>query len=106
MVNEQTLKQIFFSPGPFPFLSLFMNPTFPMLMYHCTLWCVTALTRQHIITTSVFNFWTSLADDTWLFTLQCFSLLIYNHVAPQDIIEHFNELSFLYNHDEAPITSN
>jgi len=67
---------------------------------------VAAPIKKHIITTSVFNFWTSLADDTWLFTLQCFSFLIYNHVAPQDIHEHFNELSFLYNHDEAAVTSN
>jgi hypothetical protein len=39
-----------------------------MLPYHCTVCCVAALTRQHIITSSTFKFWSSLADDTWLFT--------------------------------------
>jgi len=34
-----------------------------MLLYHCTLWCVAALTRQHIITSS-FKFVASLADVT------------------------------------------
>jgi hypothetical protein len=66
---------------------------------------VAALTRLHIITSSTFKFWSSLADDTWLFTHMSFLFLIYNHVAPQNIREHFNELSFLHNHDEAPVTS-
>jgi len=33
-----------------------------------------------------------------------FIFFIYNHVAPQYIHEHFNELAFLYNLDEAPVT--
>ena len=76
-----------------------------MLTYHCTLWCMAALTKQHITTSSTFKFWSFIADVTWLFTLQCFGFFIYNHVAPEDIHEHFNELSFPYNHDEAPVTS-
>jgi hypothetical protein len=63
-----------------------------------------ALTRQHIITSSVFSFWSSVADDTWLFRHCSLIFLIYSHVAPEDIHDHFNKLSFLYNHDEAPVT--
>jgi len=58
---------------------------------------VAALTSQHIITSSV---WASVADDTQLFTHQCFSFLIHNHVTLENIHEHFNEQSFLHNHDE------
>jgi hypothetical protein len=65
---------------------------------------VAALTGQHIITSSPFKFLSSLADDTWLFTHQSFSFSIYNPVAPEYIHDHFNELSFLYNHNEAPVT--
>jgi len=66
---------------------------------------VAALTRQHIITTLTFKFCASLADTTWLFTLLSFLVLIHNHVAPENIHEHFNELSFLHHHVEAPVTS-
>ena len=63
----------FFSPSLISFLcQLIMNPPFSIPTYHCTLWCVAALTRQHIITSSTFNFWASLADDTRLFTHQSF----------------------------------
>jgi len=55
-----------------------------------------ALTKQLITTSSPFKFWASLADEIWLFTHQCFSFSIYNHVAPEDIHEHFSELSFLH----------
>jgi len=47
-------------------LEQFSYPTFPMITYHCTLCCVTALTRQHIIISS-FKLGTSLADGIWLF---------------------------------------
>jgi len=58
---------------------------FSLLMYQCTLWCVAALTRQHIITSSAFKFCTSLTDITWLFTHYLFCFLIYNNIAPEDI---------------------
>jgi hypothetical protein len=84
--------------------------------YHCTGWqhwpgstlslhCVAALTRQHIITSWSINLWPSLADDTSLFTHCSFLFLIYTHFAPENLYEHFNALSFLHNHDEAPVTS-
>ena len=49
------------------------------------------------------NLGSSLADDILLFTLYPFSFLIYNHVAPEDLHERFNELSFLYNHDSVTV---
>jgi hypothetical protein len=66
-------------------------------MYHCTLWCVATLTRQHILTSSTCRFWASLGDDTWLFTHLSFCYSIYNHVAPETINEHFNKATFLHN---------
>jgi len=64
---------------------------FSMLPYLCTLCCVAA--HYHV---SFFNFWSSLADDTWLFMNLPFQFLIHNHVAPEDIHEHLSKLSFLY----------
>jgi hypothetical protein len=76
-----------------------------MLTYQCSLWCVAALTMQHIITSSTLKFWASLADGTWLFTHYSFCFSIFNNIAPEDIHENFNELSFLHNQDEAPVSS-
>jgi len=59
---------IFFLQVSFDFSVFLWIDHFSMLPYYCTLWCVAALTRRHIITTSSSKFWASLADDTWLFT--------------------------------------
>ena len=66
MVDEQALKQIFFSRSCQ--FSLFTKPAF--FNAHVSLYprSVAAPTRQHIIASSTFKFWSSLADDTWLFT--------------------------------------
>jgi hypothetical protein len=86
------------------FASLFMNPAFVLSRVSLHLWCVAALTRHSIITSSVFKFCASLADDTCLLTCYPFSFLIYIHFTPEDTREHFNGLLFLYNRDEAPVT--
>ena len=78
-----------------------MNPLFfhaPISLH--PLLCGSTLSPSHSLTFDLHLLMTLGYSCTCLI-----QFLIHNPVAPEDIHEHLNKLSFLYKHDEAAVTS-